>query len=218
MESVNRQETFVARPPAPLQRVARWSLDHSNAVMFVAGFLFDVLTIQRIDSLMDLAVQLLYIAVLAVLLILQHREAIGAWAPPPRLQRWWHHNVEALHFFYGGLLSVDVILYFRSSTGARPLVFFLLLVALLFLNEVPRVRQAGHRLRLGLYAFCLLSFLIYLVPIMAGRIGGVMFLISLVTSLALLWGLADVLARRTANRRLERQRLFTPAAGVCAAI
>src|SRR4051794_37664328 len=218
MESVNRQETFVARPPAPLQRVARWSLDHSNAVMFVAGFLFDVLTIQRIDSLMDLAVQLLYIAVLAVLLILQHREAIGAWAPPPRLQRWWHHNVEALHFFYGGLLSAYVILYFRSSTGARPLIFFLLLVVLFFLNEVPQVRKAGHRLRLGLDAFCLLSFFNYFVPIVVGRMGGGFCLTAVGASLAVGGWLADVLARRTADRRRERWRLFTPAAWGCGAI
>jgi len=218
MESVNRLEHLVARLPPLLQRIVRWSLDHSNAVMFVAGFLFDVLTIQRIDSLMDLAVQLLYIVVLAILLILQHREAIGAWAPPPRLRGWWHHNVEALHFFYGGLLSAYVILYFRSSTGARPLIFFLLLVALFFLNEVPRVRKAGHRLRLGLYAFCLLSFLNYFVPIMLGRMGGVVFVISLSITLALVWGLADVLARRTRDRRGERERLFTPAAAVCAAI
>jgi hypothetical protein len=213
-----RIQDLTAALPAPLQRGMRWGLDHSNAVMFVAGFLFDVVTIQRIDSRMDLAVQLLYLVVLAVLLIAQHREAIGVWTPPPRLQRWWHHNVEALHFFYGGLLSAYVILYFRSSTGARPLIFFLLLVALFFLNEVPHVRKAGHRLRLGLYAFCLLSFFNYFVPIVAGRIGGGIFLTSLVITLALVGWLADVLARRTADRPRERRRLFIPAASVCAAI
>jgi hypothetical protein len=216
--SPGRIDALIARLPGPLQRTVRWALDHSNAVMFVAGFLFDVVTIQRIDSRMDLAVQLLYLVILAVLLIAQHREAIGAWTPPPRVQRWWHHNVEALHFFYGGLLSAFVILYFRSSTGARPLIFFLLLVALFFLNEVPQVRKAGHRLRLGLYAFCLLSFFNYFVPIVAGRIGGVIFLISLAITLAMVWWLADVLARRTADRPRERLRLFTPAAIVCGAI
>ena len=204
--------------PRPLGLTLGWGLDHSNAVMFVAGFLFDVVTVPRIDSRIDLAIQLLYLSVIAAFLIAQHRDAIGAWTPPPRLKAWWHHNVEALHFFYGGLLSVDVILYFRSSTGARPLIFFLLLVALLFLNEAPRVRRAGHRLRLGLNAFCLLSFLNYLVPIVGGRISGLMFSISLVATLARIWLLADVLARRTVGRPKERQRLFTPAAAVCGVI
>jgi hypothetical protein len=146
-----RIDAFLARLPASLARPLRWGFDHSNAVMFVAGFLFDAVTVPRIDSRIDLAIQLLYLLILVALLVAQHREAIGAWQPPPRVQRWWHHNVEALHFVYGGLLSVDVVLYFRSSTGARPLVFFLLLVALLFVNEVPRVRRAGHSLRMGLY-------------------------------------------------------------------
>jgi hypothetical protein len=218
MELTGRAGALVARLPAPLARGVQWCVDHSNVVMFVAGFLFDVVTIPRIDSTWDLAYQLLYIVALAGLLVAQHRESIGVWTPGPRLQRWWHHNVEALHFLYGGLLNAYVILYFRSSTGARPLIFFLLLVALFFLNEVPQVRRAGHRLRLGLYAFCLLSFLNYFVPIVAGRIGGMIFLISLFATLGLVWLLADVLARRTGERRRERQRLFTPAAGVCAAI
>ena len=159
--------------------------------MFIAGFLFDVLTIQRIDSRADLGIQLLYLLVLTCLIVLQHREATGSWTPPRRLQRWWRHNVEVLHFFYGGLLSAYVVLYFRSSTGARPLVFFLLLVALFLLNEMPQIRQAGHRLRLGLYAFCVLSFLTYFVPILAGRMGGWMFVIALVSAAGVVWLLAS---------------------------
>jgi len=124
----------IDRLPSPLATLVRWGIDHSNVVMFVAGFLFDVLTIQRIDSRADLGIQLLYLLVLTGLIVLQHREATGSWTPPRRMARWWRHNVEVLHFFYGGLLSAYVILYFRSSTGARPLVFFLLLVAMFLLN------------------------------------------------------------------------------------
>jgi hypothetical protein len=214
----SRVEALLARLPPPFGRIVRWSLEHANALMFVLGFLFDVVTIPRIDSRADLAIQLSYLSILAALLIAQHRESTGAWMPSARMDRWWRHNVEALHFFYGGLLSAYVILYFRSSTGARPLIFFLLLVALLFLNEAPHVRRAGHRLRLGLYAFCLLSFLNYLVPIIAGRISAAVFALAVALTLVLIWTLADVLARRTVNRSLERRRLFMPAAGVCAVI
>ena len=40
------------------------------------------------------------------------------------------------------------------------------------LNEVPRIRRAGYTLRLGLYGFCVLSLLTYLIPIVLGRIDG----------------------------------------------
>ena len=202
----------------PLATLVRWGIDHSNVVMFIAGFLFDVFTIQRIDSRADLGIQLLYLLVLTCLIVLQHREATGSWTPSPRLQRWWRHNVEVLHFFYGGLLSAYVILYFRSSTGARPLVFFLLLVALFLLNEMPQMRQAGHRLRLGLYAFCVLSFLNYFVPIVAGRMGGWMFLIALVSAAGVVWLLADRLALKGPQHAMERARLMVPGAAVLATV
>lgn len=210
--------TAIDRLPAPAAAVARWGLRHSNVVMFVAGFLFDVLTIQRIDSRADLGVQLLYLLALTWLLVLQHREKVATWSPPPAIARLWSHNVEALHFLYGGLLSAYVVLYFRSSTGARPLVFFLLLVALMVGNEMPQVRRAGHRLRLGLYAFCVLSFLNYFVPIVIKRMGGWVFLLALLLSLGVLWLVAGRLVVRLPEAPAERRRLFVPAALVCGVI
>lgn len=204
--------------PAPLAPLVRWGVRRSNLVMFVAGFLFDVLTIQRIDATTDLLLQLVYLASLTGLIVLQHREAMGRWMPGPRIARWWHYNVEALHFFYGGLLSAYVVLYFRSSGGTRVLVFFALLVGLMLLNEMPQVRRAGHRLRLGLYAFCLLSFLNYFVPILVGRIGGWVFLLALLLSVACVWLLADRLAVYDAQRAAARTRLALPAVVVCAVI
>jgi hypothetical protein len=209
---------FLSRLPRSLQPAARWALAHSNVVMFVAGFLFDVLTIGRIDSRADLAIQLLYILALTVLIVLQHREARGRWTPPAAVRRVWAYNLEVLHFFYGGLLSAYVILYFRSSTGARPLVFFLTIVGLFVVNEMPQIRRAGHRLRLGLYAFCVLSFLNYFVPIVVGRMNGWVFLIAWLLSVAVVWLLAGRLSAGSAERGPERRRLFAPGAVVCAAV
>src|SRR5688572_15502155 len=115
--------------------------------MFVAGFLFDFLTLQRIDAWTDLAFQFGYLAGLTGLLVLQQREELGRWAPSRLMSRVWRYNTEALHFLYGGLLSAYVVLYFRSSTSARPVLFLALLAAVMVLNEVPRTRNAGYRLR-----------------------------------------------------------------------
>lgn len=196
-------------------RILALARRHSNVVMFAAGFLFDLFTIRRIDAWTDLGIQLLYLAALTVLLILQHRESRGQWTPPAWLERMWAYDVEVLHFFYGGLLSAYVVLYLRSSTRARPLVFFLLLVGLMVLNEMPQLRRAGYRLRLGLYAFCVLSFLNYFVPILVGRMGGWVFLLALVASAGVVWLVADRLAAKEADRRSVRVRLFVPGLAVC---
>lgn len=187
---------------------------HSTPATFVAGFLFDFFTMQRIDAWADLAVQLGYLTVLTGLLVYQHRELTGRWRPGRFATPFWRYNLEALHFIYGGLLSAYVVLYFRSSTAARPAVFLMLLVGVMIINELPRVRAAGYRLRLGLYGFCVASFLTYFIPILLGRIGGWIFLLSLLSSAAVVWRVTAWLAGRGADRRAERRRLFVPAGAV----
>jgi hypothetical protein len=206
------------RLPVPPARILDLARRHSNVVMFAAGFLFDLVTIRRIDAWTDLSIQVLYLVALTMMLIYQHRESRGQWKPPAMIQRLWAYNTEVLHFFYGGLLSAYVVLYLKSSTRARPLVFFVLLVALMVLNEMPRVRRAGYRLRLGLYAFCVISFLNYFVPILIGRMSGWVFLLALGASAGVVWLVADRLAANEPRRKTVRARLFMPALIVCVAI
>ena len=206
---LERMTRFAERVPVPplLRR-------HSSEAMFVAGFLFDFFTMQRIDAWVDLAFQLGYLLGLTALLVSQQWNATGRWEPGRLARRWWPYNREALHFLYGGLLSAYLVLYFRSSTTARPAVFLALLFGVMVINEVPRVRGAGYQMRLGLYGFCVLSFLAYFIPILFGRIGGWIFLLALLSSAALVWHLTRWLTQRGADRRAERRRLFAPAAGV----
>jgi len=159
-----------------------------------------------------------YLAALTLMLIFQHREAHGQWKPPALIARPWAYNVEVLHFFYGGLLSAYVVLYLKSSSRARPLVFFVVLVMLMVFNEMPQVRRAGYRLRLGLYAFCVISFLNYVVPILIGRMSGWVFLLALGASAGVVWLVADRLAAKEADRKTVRARLFMPALVVCVVI
>jgi hypothetical protein len=187
---------------------------HSPVAMFLAGVAFDFLTMQRIDAWTDLTIQALYLISIALLLVLQHRQATGTWRPAETTTRLWRYNLEVLHFLYGGLLSASVVLYVRSSTAARSTVFLILLVGVMVLNELPRMRQAGYGLRLGLYGFCLLSFLNYFVPIMLGRMGTWVFMLALALAAALLWHLTIWLTQADGNRQAARVRLFTPAAGV----
>lgn len=186
--------------------------------MFMAGFLFDFFTMQRIDAWTDLAFQLAYLAVLTALLVYQRREAIGAWVPGTRLARLWRYNQQALHFVYGGLLSAYVVLYFRSSTFARTAVFFALLVGVMVVNEVPRVRRTGYPWQFALYGFCVLSFLIYFIPVMLGRIDGWVFLLSLLSAATVVWLVTGPLVPPGPGRRAERRRVYAPSGGVLVVI
>jgi len=206
------------RLPQPAARVLDLGRHHSGAMMFSAGFLFDLATIQRIDAWTDLLLQVLYLGGVTMLLLYQHREELGSWEAPAFLARVWFYNVEILHFCYGALLSAYVVLYLRSSTRARPLVFLVLLVALMLLNEMPRVQRAGYRMRLGLYAFCVISFLNYFVPILVGRMGDWVFGIAIAISAGVTWLVADRLAAGELDPRATRARLYSPALAVTVAI
>ena len=191
---------------------------YRNPLIFLAGFLFDAFTIIRIDNLADILIQAGYLAALTYLLVYQYREHGGLWSPGPRFARIWRYNVEALHFFYGGLLSAYTILYFKSTSFSRSVVFFVLLAFLLLFNEMPQVRRFGYRLRLGLYAFAVASFLIYLVPIIVGKMGTGVFFISMIFSVLAVWTVAGWLTAREDRSKAARARLFLPAGVVFAVL
>ena len=184
------------------------------AAFFAAGFVFDLVTVGRIDSWATIGQQAVYLAVVMTALLQMFVEQDA----PPRepggfvLKRWYYEYRNALvHFLMGALLNLYAIFYFKSSSLLVSFGFLGFLVILLLANEVKRVKSLGLSFKFALLSLCLLSFFAYLVPVLVGSISLPLFLLSMLAgSVPLLAGAWLVGRASPARFALARRRILLP--------
>jgi hypothetical protein len=140
------------------EAIKQWRAKYKHlepALFFACGFLFDVFTLRRIDDWLKLNFQILFLLILGWFLGVQYRSAEPGWQVPKLLSKIWTYQVDIVHFLFGSLLSAYVIFYFKSASATRSVVFLLLVIVLMVLNELEFVRRQGVKLRVVLYSICL---------------------------------------------------------------
>ncbi len=154
-------------------------------IMFGLGFVFDVLTIRRIDSTRALIQQALYLLMLGILLLLEIRKVTGGLKLKAKGERIWQYHGLVVHFLFGSLLSWNTIFYFSSASALTSFAFILLLGALMVANEVGKSRSPGIPLRISLFSVCTLSYFLFLYPIFLGKLSRSSFWLGFGSSLTL---------------------------------
>ena len=154
--------------------------------VFAAGFLFDLLTLGRIDDLLNLIQQAVYLTILGTLLVLEIKVSIGSLQIPPRFERIWNYHDLFVHFLFGSLLSAYTIFYYTSASAFTSFVFILLLAGLMLANEIPQVQRLGLPVRVILFNICLLSYFAFFYPILFGHVGVLPFWLGFITSAAMI--------------------------------
>lgn len=178
-------------PPKLFNRVQAWREQHARREMvffLLAGFLFDVLTLSRIDDWATLVQQGAYLGLLGALLTLEQRYALKLSEPRGWWAKVWRFGEDAIHFLFGSLLSSFALFYFKSASLLTSFAFLGLLFGLLVANELPRFRALGPVMRVALFSLCVTSYLAYLLPVLAGMVRPWLFVLAVLLTCFVLWG------------------------------
>ena len=144
---------------------------------FIIGFLYDSLTLTRIDSRLDNFILLGYTIAAGILI------AVIGMVERGRIRHLWiinhlHWITGITHFFLGGLLSSYVVFYFRSAGVGKSFLFVGLIIALMLANEFFPARLRNLKLLCAMYFFCCFAFLTFFLPVMTHVMSAAMFLSS----------------------------------------
>lgn len=177
--------------PAPLasllQTIKEYYDSHERVLglsFFVAGMVWDALTLRTIDNLVDNLILLGYLAGLTTVIVLDIRAHSSA-LTIARIEdpRAWLRA--ALQFLLGALLSAFVVFYARSITWSSHLAFWLVLVLGAISNEFLTRKLSSFPAQLALLFLCSSTMLAWLLPVMTGEMSLRMFRAALIISLIL---------------------------------
>ncbi len=204
-----------------MDRVQEFRARHEKweiAAFFFVGFLYDVLTLSRVDDGLTMVQQFVYLCVLASLLMLEQRYPAGA-EPPKVLAKVWRWREDAIHFFYGSLLSTFMLFFFKSASGLVAVLFLVSMFALLVANELPRFRQLGPIIRVGLFSLCVSMYLSYVLPVAMGRLNFWIFLLAQVLAGVVVYGMMWLLRQwNLLDAKAAFRQIAIPGFGVLVAL
>ncbi len=154
-------------------------------IFFMSGFLFDVITTDRIDDYFSTVTFLIYIIISYFcfhLETLEQREGVKKLKIFTTFKK---YSNEIFHYCQGSLLSVFTLIFFKSSSLSSSFLFMSFLVLLLFCNELPFLQTSKKDIKSIFFHITLMSFLLIYTPIAFGFINIFITLVSLIIYLAL---------------------------------
>jgi hypothetical protein len=163
-----------------LRHVRGWYVRYERPISsasLVGGFVFDALTLHRVDTFWENLWVVVHLLVVAACIVLVNREENEAahGKDSPRARFWL---VNLLQLFYGGLLSTLLVFYFRSGGLSASWPFLLVLAVAFAANESLKKHYARLGFQISLFYLSLFCFTIFIVPVLVHAMGPLVFVLS----------------------------------------
>ncbi|HEY4517495.1 MAG TPA: DUF2914 domain-containing protein [Candidatus Paceibacterota bacterium] len=172
-----------------------WYEEHerlARAGAFMLGFIFDNLTLTRVDLVFGNVMLTSYLLLAAGGIIVLYAHAGG------KIRRQFNEHFGAwieliISFSFGSLFSGYVVFYAKSASFIDSWPFLLMLTVLFVGNELFRKYYQFLVFQLSIFFVTLFSYLIFSIPVLLKEIGATVFLLSGVLSLLFFIGLVAIL-------------------------
>lgn len=172
----------------------------------IGGFIFDFLTLQRVDFFTDNIFIIMYLVFSGASIIIMDLYDDG------KLQNKFTENLYEflpfiLQFCFGGLFSAFVIFYSKSAALFTSGAFVFIMIFFLVGNEFFKKHYSKLIFQTGIYFLAIFSFSIYFIPVLFKEMGAVIFIISGLVSLFVIGVFIFIVYWLTPEKYLESHKI-----------
>lgn len=150
---------------------------YAPILFFAGGFIWDWLTLGRVDRLYDMVLLFGYFVLLNCFLFLFNTVDTLKWQQD-FLKKYKSYYPLFIQFFLGGLTSAYVIYFSKSVSLSKAASFFIILIILLFVNEIFKKRISNIYFQFTTYAFVSFTFFACMIPVLIAKMNTLVFMIS----------------------------------------
>ncbi len=186
-----------------------------EVAFFIAGFAFDALLMMEIDHLFSLFQQAAYLLIISIFIHYEILFRLQKWRPSGRfVVKVWEYRNLILHFLLGTLLNIYSLFYMKSTSFSSSIVFMLVMICLVILNDRPIIKKSNVSVKVGLAGICLFSYISILYPLILGYVGWIPFGLSVITTAGLFYFQTWLLRRRLPDDGTLLKAVFIPGMSV----
>lgn len=165
---------------------------YGPALFFILGFVFDIATLDRIDTLSTLISVTLYLGVSIGFIIRDTLKGEGK------------YTQDIIHFALGALLSSYTLFFFKSASILSSLAFLLFMVGILLFNETKWARSFEGALQVALLTIVLHCTFILFYPLLFGSVQGMVFWYAVISGSLVLALIIYLLRQRVEREKLKK--------------